>query len=167
MAKNNIMRDLVIGSAGEQFVIDIFKKYSLLCSTNNVKKDRQFWDLALSLKDREFKFEVKYDLYCAKSGNIAIEFFNPKAGKPSGLSATKADFWVQVLTNPMSAWLAQVRKLRSFCDNTKPDRIITSGGDDNSSMYLYKKDLILDSVFARIDELDQKALVKLLNDCSN
>ena len=33
--------------------------------------------------------EVKNDLYAAKSGNIAIEVYNPHSNKKSGLSITK------------------------------------------------------------------------------
>ncbi len=151
MKKNNINRDLAIGSIGEQLLINILTKTGMNPVKNTDKSKLKYFDIKATLKDKEISFEVKYDLYSTKSGNVAIEFFNPKTCKSSGLTATKADFWVHTFPDN-EVWLAKISSLINFCSTTNPLRVVSAGGDDNSSMYLYKKDLILSTAFVRIDE---------------
>lgn len=152
----NFLRDLEIGSKGEVLLIEILDKAQIKSEKNKEKKSLQHWDIHT---ENGIKFEVKYDLYSARSGNIAIEFFNPKIGKQSGIGATQAHFWIHVLPDN-SVWLASVKNLKKFVSETKPLKTIAAGGDDNSSMHLYKKDLILGTVFVRLDETNVVQILK-------
>ena len=118
------------------------------------------WDLSvaqLGTGCEIFTVEVKYDEMQHLTGNIAIEFYNCKSNKPSGLSATKADLWCHVLKE--STWMTSVKKLKDFCENKKPFRTITGGGDGNASIFLYNtKDII--KIFERVDNCSKEQLMK-------
>jgi hypothetical protein len=155
--KKTIKRDLNLGSVAEQLVFNILKDAGFIPVLNKDKATRAFWDIEIECGT---KFEVKYDLYSKRSGNIAIEFFNSKLSKPSGIGCTKANFWVQVIPgdNGDECWMCPVPKLISFCSQITPLKVISSGGDDNSSMYLYKKDTILE-VFTKTDLSNIKKVI--------
>ena len=51
---------------------------------------------------------------------------------------------------PEKIYITQVSKLKEFVATVKPLRIIAAGGDDNASMYLYKKEIIL-PIFAELN----------------
>tara|TARA_R100001509_G_scaffold162862_1_gene135664 strand:- start:969 stop:1472 length:504 start_codon:yes stop_codon:yes gene_type:complete len=116
------------------------------------------WDLSVSQVGTGHKIctvEVKYDEMQSKTGNIAIEIYNPRSGKTSGLTATKANLWCHVLQD--SVWITAVDKLKKFCDETPPFKSFNSVGDGNASILLYKTDDIL-TIFERIDGCQQKQL---------
>jgi len=164
--KKSISISLAIGTQGEKLLQNVLEKANLPSILNPAKKmkEKREWDVQATFYNKDtVTFEVKYDLYAAKSGNIAIEFFNSKSGTPSGLTATTADIWCHVITNPMSIWLTSVTSLKKFCEENKPFKTITAGGDDNSCMYLYKQDFILDSIFHRIDDMEPVSIRELIN----
>ncbi len=116
------------------------------------------WDLSAAQVDtghEAFTVEVKYDEMQAKTGNIAIEIYNPRSAKASGLTATKATFWCHVLQD--SVWISSVEKLKKFCEDNPPFKSFNSVGDGNASILLYKTDDIL-KIFERIDKCSQKEL---------
>ena len=132
---------------------DIFiEKLNDIKDISNIKinKDKLF-DISCDYKNSTYTFEVKYDLMATKTGNIAIEYFNPKLNKESGILATQADFWVTILHNPTEIFISPVKILKKFLDNIPPCRIITIGGDNNSSMMLYKKEKILGDCMIKIN----------------
>ena len=109
------------------------------------------WDLSAAQAGtgyEVFTVEVKYDEMQAKTGNIAIEIYNPRSAKPSGLTATKATLWCHVLQD--SIWITSVNKLKRFCEDTPAFKSFNSVGDGNASILLYKTKDIL-SIFKRID----------------
>ena len=121
------------------------------------------WDLSVAQPEtghEVFTVEVKYDEMQAKTGNIAIEIYNPKSGKPSGLTATKANLWCQVLKD--SAWITSVKALRKFCEETPPFKMFSSAGDGNAAILLYKTEDIL-KIFDRIDECPTPQLPEKIN----
>ena len=121
------------------------------------------WDLSvaqLGTGYEVFTVEVKYDEMQEKTGNIAIEIYNPRSGKPSGLTATKATLWCHVLQD--SAWITSVEKLKKFCEEVSPFKSFNSAGDGNASILLYKTEDIL-TIFNRIDRCNQKELWDKIN----
>lgn len=58
----------------------------------------------------QFRLEVKCDLRAEKTGNVAIEV--SYRGKPSGLMATRAEWFVVVVGQ--TAYMARTGKLRAF-----------------------------------------------------
>ena len=116
------------------------------------------WDLSVSQAGTGYEIctvEVKYDEMEAKTGNIAIEIYNPRSGKPSGLTATKADLWCHVLQG--SVWITSVKELRKFCKETPPVKMFSSAGDGNAAILLYKTKDILE-IFERIDGCQKKQI---------
>lgn len=159
--KNTFLSQLSLGNKAEAMVQQVLFLAGISTEQEtNIKKNK---DYDLKATNPNFTMEIKYDIYCARSGNIAIEYYNPKINKPSGLTSTKADIWVHIITNPLSIWFAKTDSLREFCNNTPPLRIIDAGGDKNSSMYLYKKETIFDTVFTRIDTLTKEELLNLIS----
>lgn len=112
-------------------------------------------------KYTRFTVEVKNDIMALKTGNIAVEIFNPKAGRPSGLTSTKADVWVFVLGNEI--WATPTKVLKEFVDNTRPYRKIEIAGDNNATILLYRKKTIL-PIFIRIDDMEPKNRVAVLKE---
>lgn len=156
------VRDLSIGNKGQQFVIEIFESADIPVKPNTDRSKLKFFDIEFFFANKDWKAEIKYDLYAEKSGNIAIEFFNPKLCKPSGISITKADFWIHVLTNPNRAFIVNLKEFREFIDAHKPDRIIVSGGDNNASLYLYRADFMMENIFVPINKENIKETIKVL-----
>src|SRR5690606_11840147 len=93
--------------------------------------------------------EVKNDVYSAKSGNVAIEVFNTRQNKASGLTCTKADLWFHVISNVV--YVTTVEELKKFTNEVKPLRTIGSGGDGNAMLMLYKIEDILE-IFEEISD---------------
>jgi hypothetical protein len=71
-----------------------------------------------------------------RTGNIALEYFNSKSMKPSGITATKADWWVHKIDGEL--WIIRVSDLLNFTKTEKPVRMISRGGDDNADLLLYQ-----------------------------
>lgn len=145
------VKDLRSGKAAEQQLSDLFN--SLGIKTEAVSVDeRQFYDLHSVFPggNPSFTTEVKFDIYEKRSGNIAIEIWNPKKNAPSGLTLTKADIWAHILSDGI--FLASTRKLRAYIDKNPPDRYINVGGDGNAALNLYHRDKILPSVFQEVGD---------------
>ena len=148
------------GRVAEELVIELFKKHKIKITED--KSDLITHDLQFEHKDKKYHIEVKFDMMQSKTKNIAIEYFNTKKAKPSGINATKADLWCIVLQNPSSVWLTSTKLLKEYVKDN-PGRLV-DGGDNNSSMILYKSSEILESVFKRIDEVKKKEFLEILND---
>lgn len=153
MAK--IVRDLAIGKDGEISVVNLLNAGAILAKLNEDKAMRSHYDI-IAMLDTEFTIEVKNDIYAAKSGNIAIEIYNPKSEKLSGLCATKSDIWVHIVGG--RHWFTATPLLKTFVNIHKPKRIIDKAGDGNATIYLYDVDLILPAIFICMDGKDKKAL---------
>ncbi len=100
-------------------------------------ENRYDYDLKATIGSRSLTFEVKNDVKCALTKNIAIEYFNSKKNEPSGITATKADFWVHKFDKKL--WIVKTSKLKEFIGKQQPKRVVLGGGDDNADLYLYDK----------------------------
>jgi hypothetical protein len=148
LPSSKFLKDLNTGSKGEALVQAVLAKA-------DIDSEAGGRNAAFDLKHTKpitFMSEIKFDLYAARSGNIAIEFYNPKQGKPSGIGVTQAHLWFHVITKPMSIWVTSVCKLKKYMEENKPHRVVECGGDNNASIYLYKQDVIFNAIFHRIDE---------------
>lgn len=88
--------------------------------------------------DDKIKIEVKSDTSASRTGNLAIEY--ECNGKPSGISSTKADYYVYFINHPDhdEVYLIPIKDLVDIC---KSKGFKVSGGDGNRSrMYLVKKE---------------------------
>lgn len=154
MGKQNFfLRDLVRGGKVEQLVCDMFTASGF--SSMLDKQARSDWDIVSEYGQAEklsFTTEVKFDEYENRSGNVAMEVYNPRSGNPSGITATKAFFWAHVLVNSV-IWVTPVEKLKDYLDNHEPSRIIDRGGDNNATLWLYPSDQLLPEAFTQIDTM--------------
>jgi hypothetical protein len=160
-----MLNDLKIGAKAEDQVKTFFESKGFSCSKNSNKTERSFYDILVTsgpaIDLLPIRLEVKHDVMAQKTGNVAIEFYNPKSCKHSGIGITKADLWCHVMQGEI--WAASVQSLKKFIDENPPDRTITTGGDDNSSMYLYKKDTILGPLMLKLNDLDDLEFIAWLS----
>lgn len=158
--KKTFVRDLALGKVVENRVINLLNGVGFNASVNADKTQLKYYDIVANhdVFNEPLTFEIKNDVYANKSGNVAIETFNPKTCKPSGLGITKAMFWVH---HTDRTWITLTSKLRQFTEDIKPARIIAAGGDDNATLYLYKADLILPEIFILLDDSPYEAVCTL------
>lgn len=160
-----IRKDILKGEEGEYKVIHLLQNAGHEAIKSKVVETRTNYDISALLIDEttdaelaEFTIEVKNDIYALKSGNVAIEVFNPKSEKLSGLSATGADIWAHILGEEV--WFTSPKRLSTFIGIQEPVRIIAKAGDGNATIYLYRKDLILPAIFVRVDNLDKLSITE-------
>lgn len=141
----HVLKSMRIGAVAEDLLVENLISFGHIAERNPDKSTRYEFDVTSTFNGQKFLFEVKYDVMASRTGNIAIEFWNSKKNAPSGLSATKSDFWVQVLEEPTGRviYITTVDDLKNFTKFEKPLKTIIAGGDKNSSMYIYEKERIL------------------------
>jgi hypothetical protein len=93
--------------------------------------------LALILQDSKLEVKTERDTW-KKTGNIAIELYNHNKSKPSGLSVTKADYWVTILVDNFKLYSIHIlpvdylkRRVKEIVSSNKGR--VTRGGDFKSS----------------------------------
>jgi hypothetical protein len=156
------VKNLSDGQNAESIVANLFRSVGF--QVLHDKKKNIDWDMVLLVKNKRIPIEIKFDAYEQKSGNIAIEVYNPKSCSPSGVTATKALLWIHILI-PHQILLTTVNRLRRYIDNHQPARIINCGGDDNATLYLYKTEDI-STVFDRIDKMKKEELQNFIQEIS-
>lgn len=152
-----------IGKHGEELIKKLLNFSGIECNQNEEYKSKDDYDLICKIGKSKFTIESKYDRYSQKSGNLAIEFYNPKSKKPSGIASTKATIWGLIINDMdyQTIWLTKVDTLKEFIKNNKPAKTIQSVGDGNASIHLYKVENIL-PIFTRIDNLEKEDIVKTI-----
>lgn len=157
-----VVRNFSKGKYGERVTTELLSKIGNCVSNKN--GDITQWkkyDLLLGLEDGSVAtFEVKYDRMASWTGNIAIEYFNPKTNLPSGIDCTEAKYWLIVL-NKGEVWLAETSRLKAYIKDNPPHKDVF-GGDANSYMKIYKMNPLLNAIFTRIDQLSSEELLLLL-----
>lgn len=154
---------LAIGAFGERKIVEILDLAGISSKLNTSKKINELiqYDIECWLPcGHIFTIESKFDKMQKRTGNLAIEHFNTKKVKPSGISATTADLWAVVLAD--GVYLTSVDWLRKYCEENKPKKEIHCGGDDNAALWLYNSDEILQRIFFRIDNLSRLDLVTII-----
>ncbi len=135
------------------------------CELNNCYEKRYDFDLSVNMDGMKFTIESKFDIYSAKSNNLAIEIYNTKSKCPSGIYSTLADIWVHLVPGKedkeILAYAVHTEKLKCFIEGTKPLKSIKSGGNCNSNMQIYKMETIL-PIFQRFDHIKDGPTLKAL-----
>ena len=134
---SSFLRTKGSGRAGELLVKSLFEDAGIYCEL--VIGRNSDYDMGCSLNGLVFFVEIKNDVKATFTNNIAIEFYNTKSGKPSGLLITKADIWAHIIQREV--YLMDVQTLRELCEKTPPYKIV-EGGDNNSLIYLYDKSIL-------------------------
>lgn len=151
-----------IGKKGEHYVMDVFTNCGFDAELNNDYEKRYDYDLSVNLLGLKFTIEVKHDIMAIKTKNVAIEYHNSKKNQPSGINATLADVWVQLVTYPNTeifAYAISVKNLKRYILEHEPHKHIISGGEKNSNIYIYKMVDILPH-FVRIDNITNPSILK-------
>jgi len=162
--KSNFSKDFGRGKVGEKSVIKALEKIGIKCTENKSKGDLSYWDISLNMGSFEVLVEIKRDWMESITGNLAIEYYNPKLNKPSGLMITDADLWFIVLNKPDRIYCCPVNKLKKYCKENKPIRDIVVGGDDNASLWLYNSEIMLKDCFVDFTDADYNIYNKLVEE---
>lgn len=146
------------GEKAEQLVCDILNRADIQASRDKTAGYK--WDIILEHEGKKAGVEVKFDKYEKKTGNIAIEVFNSRQNKKSGLSSTLAKFWVCVLSNG-EVWITLSELLKKYTKENEPLFKSYNSGDGNANILLYKKRDIMKKFF-RIDNVDKYELQEII-----
>jgi hypothetical protein len=136
---------LRIGEQGQKIVEEKLKEFGFLTKESNNKEV----DLYFTSEGKEYTAEIKWDLYSGKSNNFAIETYNTKICKPSGIMATICLFWFHV-DSSKKVYFARSLALREFIGKVRPKREITAAGDQNANLMLYSIDVICSQCFIEL-----------------
>ncbi len=170
----SFLKDKEYGRIGENLLISKLNDAGFDI-VNPEKHERSFWDVGIKIKKNHIFFEVKYDLYALKSGNIAFEYFNSKKAAYSGIMMTQADFWCHIIpeTTPrilicdtkilvdMVAYHLRLNlaQFPSEARNKKIFKKVFNAGDDNADLALYKISEIED-LFIDLNKISNKEIKK-------
>ena len=102
------------------------------------------WDIKAKINGKIFTFEVKEDFTCERTGNVGVEF--ECRGKPSGISVSKADFYIFKIHTPnrILIYLFKTKQLKGMITEGKYFRIVNGGDIGSGSMnYLFKYDTFI------------------------
>lgn len=159
------VKDVRVGRVAERLIVDLFKRSNIRADLNQSTSKTRLaeWDVQAYFEGKTFLVESKYDIYEQKSGNIAVEYYNPRSAKPSGLYVTKANLWAFVLADN-SVWITRVKDLKAYFETMPALRDIACGGDGNAAMRLYRRDDIFGAIFQRIDGLTPEQLRSVLEE---
>jgi hypothetical protein len=152
---NKMFPKFNIGKSGEELVCYTLSKLGFDCELNNVYELRYDYDISVKKGKLKFTIEVKHDVMACKTNNCAIEYHNSKKDQPSGINATLADIWVQLIPDKqgnISIYGISVDKLKQYIESHEPHKHIISGGEQNSNIFIYKLCDILPH-FIRLDTI--------------
>lgn len=133
---NKFYQDLSIGELGESKVIQYLQSKGLQFKGTSLTlypEQMKYFDLVFQGKYNEILVEVKTDKFINDTfdnNNLVIEM--SCSNKPSGITTTKADLWVNYFSNKTidNLWMIKVDELRKLITKLKKENIeITSGGD--------------------------------------
>jgi hypothetical protein len=66
-------RDLNLGNTAEIMVQELLYQHGIGAQFNTDRKKNKYFDIIADLDGKSFTLEIKFDVYAARSGNIAIE----------------------------------------------------------------------------------------------
>jgi hypothetical protein len=138
MRDKDFVRTLSYGKAAEMKVPELFLYDNIEYAHTKCAE----YDLILTIDGEKVYLEVKRDRYLDKTGNICIEYASNS--KPSGISITKADYYLYLNDDMSQAWLIDTDYIRSLIKNKKYHRDIKCGYNWLSRAYLFDKSFFQD-----------------------
>ena len=143
MTNYNFVQDFPIAKDTELEIVKLLcEKYGMKFVSGSAYSD---WDFVLSDSDGVITtWEVKEDFTHKRTGNVGVEY--KCRGKPSGISISKADYYVFKLHNrggSTSVYAIKTIKLKRLIQERQFCKII-NGGDagSNSINYIFEDDVI-------------------------
>lgn len=137
MGHYNFDKDLKDGLQAEEEVKTLLKKHFNVGDSDIETLDTKEYDIKIVSKN--LTFEVKNDLMAETTGNIAIEY--KSRAKASGISVTKADYWIYKFAGVF--YMIETNRLKEEVFEKKNYwRSGVNGGDrgSNTMMFLVKVD---------------------------
>lgn len=118
------------------------KAYHHYLDYEQVEHDTEYrkeYDFIIYQDGKPTKIEVKSDRQASKTGNLAIEY--ECNNKPSGLSASTADYWMYFIVYPDrdECYKIPIEELKII---VKKCRQVCGGDGMRSKMYLVRKSLV-------------------------
>ena len=108
------------------------KKFDIDLQYGKVREKR----VADMLQDKKIEVKSERDMW-VRTGNIAIEY--ECYGKPSGINATKSDYWFHNLCigdETFATLVFDVPSLKRIIDNLDEKRTVSGGDNGAARMYL-------------------------------
>jgi hypothetical protein len=154
------------GDAGENFVISLLKSINITAEKNSDLTIASKYDIACQMGRKKFTGEVKFDRMAEKTDNIAIEIFNPKSNKHSGINITEADLWFHLIPDGdnITCWFNKTSAILKFIGEHAPKKTVELAGDQNATILLYSMNDTLDKVLFRLENLEPKQALKLVKE---
>lgn len=135
------VRSLSVGKTGEQWVLEKLLSEGKEAGLNTDPATRSFFDVVARDGPELTTYEVKCDKRCKETGNVAIEFYNPKSGCLTGISTSLSDYWVLFVGDEVSPYVVKTDELRRYCSKN-PSVRRASSGEKNADVLLYRWDSI-------------------------
>jgi hypothetical protein len=113
--------------------------------TSKELKNFKDWDVKTCYNNKVTLYEVKSEMNASKTGNICIEFSN--SNMPSGINATKANYWVHYVlhdkvNNIYDLYIIPTSDLRDIINNKLYFRRMRGGDGGRAEFYLVKLNTI-------------------------
>lgn len=134
MQLSKFQTDLLFGLYYEKIAIKYLLPYDRFKISEGNFKDYDIRTYKkIDTKNLYTYYEVKSDKIGYKTGNICIEI--KCNGKPSGLSATKADYWIYFVIHKnmktYDVYRIKTKRLKRLCDGKR----VFCGGDSGTSEF--------------------------------
>jgi len=123
------------------------------------KRDDGKYDLLLQKDDIMKSFEVKTDFYVKsdKDENIFVEY--EYKNRPSGISTTEADWWVNYFYNLKEVWYITTEDLRNLIEEYTFLTTYQSGDDgSNTRGYLIPRNEIEIKKYFKVKKIDLSSI---------
>ena len=129
----NYIKDKEKGDKGEEFLRGFIEKNGCVfvrASTTENDEHKEFDHLYL-YNGKEIKYEFKTDMY-PDTGNLVVEFED--RGKPSGISVTKADYFMTYFPKLGEIWNIKTSNLKKLIADSK-FKIVPGGDGKKAKMH--------------------------------
>lgn len=146
---------------GNETEIKISFLYEKEGYTRVEKRDDGKYDLLLKKDDIMKSFEVKTDFYVKsdKDENIFVEF--EYKNRPSGISTTEADWWVNYFYNLKEVWYITTEDLRNLIEEYTFLTTYQSGDDgSNTRGYLIPRNEKEIKKYFKVKKIDLSSIYK-------
>jgi hypothetical protein len=154
-----MLSSLAKGKEAEDKLMDFLKAINGNPQYNSDQRNVQY---DVKCLNSGLTFEVKNDIMSSRTGNVALEYWNSKSVKKSGINLTEADFWVHFTKS--KGYINTVLSVKSFVSRHKPLKVIKGGGDKNADLIIYTIGDFLNEMY----EFDYfKTIDELSSHCSN
>lgn len=132
-----------IGEVAENACLLFLTSQKIECK--KIEGKFEYYDIEATFNDKIIYFEVKNDNLACKTQNVAIEYYNTRSCKDSGISITKAHYYY--ISTCCEDFIVRVEDLRR-----EQGREVMGGDDKSAKIKLIKLE--------RIRELSRKTIQK-------